>query len=451
MEMGKPLSTPVAAAIVVLVDEARNRTLAICGGAGISIPAGLPSGRELARKLHQRFERVTNYECAEPDDLLSVADAAARLPDGLAAVQRAVLELAPFSEASPQLAHRLLALLLAEDAARLLLTNWDDCVERSWREFEHIRGVCNALEAERLRGQFVVKIHGCCTQPDSLLITSRQLDDDAPLWTRIYFAAELAHSTTVFVGIGDIADYARTRITELAEIVDHARVRVVSPDIATSWEGSAWEDLLPDLPEERRIEKSADVFLDELAREWVMALIAELKTAAGSDPAPWLGAVAEAFERLTAVQALVWLRRAAVGWKVGESVVRAPAATSALEAVGLIAHQPDLADMDSIRFIPNSAVQVGNERLDVLICQERRARSEIEDAAAERAQRVAKSLGPQEQLHLLVAAGLFRGPKPRQLDTVDVIDLDVPVDELIDGDRHIPVRLTYVDDILEAA
>jgi hypothetical protein len=34
---------------------------------------------------------------------------------------------------------------------------------------------------------------------------------------------------------------------------------------------------------------------------------------------------------------------------------------------------------------------------------------------------------------------------------VDVIDLDVPVDELIDGDRHIPVRLTYVDDILEAA
>jgi hypothetical protein len=451
MEIGEPLNTPVAAAIVVLVDEARNRTLAICGGAGISIPAGLPSGRELARKLHQRFERVADYEGADPDDLLSVADAAARLPDGLAAVQRAVLDLAPFSEASPRLAHRLLALLLAEDAARLLLTNWDDCVERSWREFEHIRGVCNALEAERLRGQFVVKIHGCCTQPDSLLITSRQLDDDAPLWTRIYFAAELAHSTIVFVGIGDIADYARTRITELAEIVDHARVRVVSPDFTTSWEGSAWEDLLPELPEERRIEKPADVFLDELAREWVMALMTELKAASGGDPAPWLEATAEAFERFTAVQALVWLRRATVGWKVGESVVRAPAATSALEAVGLLARQLGVADTDSIRFIPNSAVQVGDERLDVLICHERQARSEIEVAAADRAQRVAKSLGPQEQLHLLVAAGLFRGPKPRQLDTVDVIDLDVPVDELIDGDRHIPVRLTYVDDILEAA
>ncbi len=92
MEKGKPLDTPVDAAIVVLADEARNSTLAICCGAGISIPAGLPSGRELARKLHERFARVANYECTEPDDLLSVADAAARLPEGLAAVQRAVLE-----------------------------------------------------------------------------------------------------------------------------------------------------------------------------------------------------------------------------------------------------------------------------------------------------------------------------------------------------------------------
>jgi hypothetical protein len=450
MEIGEPLNAPVAASVVVLACEARNSTLAICGGAGISIPAGLPSGRALAQTLHERFARVANYECTEPNDLLSVADAAARLPEGLAAVQRTVLELAPFSAASPQLAHRLLALLLAEGAVHLLLTNWDDCVERSWREYEYIPAVCDAFEAERLSGQFVVKIHGCCTQPESLLITSHQLDGDAPLWTRIFFAAELAQSTIVFVGIGDIAGYARKRITELAEIVDHARVRVVSPDIAAAWEGSAWKDLLPDLPEERRIEESAETFLDELAREWVMALVAELK-AAVEGPAPWLEAVVEAFERLTAVQALVWLRRAAIRWKVGQSVVLAPAATSALEAVGLLARQPNVADIDPIRFIANSAVQVGDERIDVLICEDRQGGSQIEDAAAERAQRVAKGLGPQEHLHLLVAAGLFRGPKPRQLDTVDVIDIDVPVDDLIGGDRHIPVSLTYVDDILEAA
>jgi SIR2-like domain len=450
MELGQALTVPVDATIVVLVDEARNNTLAICGGAGISIPAGLPSGRELAQRLDARFQSVAGYQCSEPTKLLAVADAAAKLPDGLAAVQRAVLALAPFSEAAPQLAHRLLALLLAEDAVRLLLTNWDDCVERSWREFEQVRAVCNSVEAESLRGQFVVKIHGCCTQPDSLLITSAQLRD-APLWTRIYFAAQLARSTTVFVGIGDIADYARTRIAELAQMVDHARVRVVSPGIGNDWGNSGWKTLLPELPEGRRIPKAADTFLDELAREWVKGLVAEVRAGAEGIDAPWLAAVAEAFERFTAVQALFWLRRAAVGWEVGESIVRAPAATSTLEAIGLFSRGPDGTEPSSIGFIPNSAVQIGEERVDVLICKDRQSRSEIEEAAVERAQRVAQSLGPQDHLHVLVAAGLFRGPKPEQLDAVDIVDLDVPVDELIDGDRHIPVRFTWVADLLEAA
>ncbi len=164
MSEGSLLQTPVDPAVVLLASEARDKRLAICAGAGISIPAGLPNGAELARKLHERFSRVAGYHCGTPDDLVAVADAAAALPDGLAVVQHVVLDLAPFSEAPPQLAHRLLALLVAEDAVRLLLTNWDDCVERSWRQFEYIPSACNALEAENLRGQFVLKIHGCCTQ-----------------------------------------------------------------------------------------------------------------------------------------------------------------------------------------------------------------------------------------------------------------------------------------------
>ena len=197
---------------------------------------------------------------------MAVADAAAVLPDGLAVVQHVVLDLAPFSEAPPQLAHRLLALLVAEDALRLLLTNWDDCVERSWRDCEHIPSACNALEAENLRGQFVLKIHGCCTQASTLLITSEQLSD-APLWTRIHFGVGLDSSTMVFVGVGDVADYAQQRISQLAGLVEHARVRVVSPDIDTDWDQSVWKELLPDLPEARRMSVSADEFLDQLARE----------------------------------------------------------------------------------------------------------------------------------------------------------------------------------------
>jgi hypothetical protein len=450
VENGQPLDIPVDASIVVMAADAREGRLAICAGAGISISAGLPSGKELARRLDERFQRVAGYSCADPDNLLAVADAAAGLPDGLAAVQRVALELDPYSEANPQLAHRLLALLLAENAVRLLLTNWDDCVERSWREFEHIQAARNEFEAENLRGQFVLKIHGCCTQAPTLLITSAQLRE-APLWTKAYFYAELVRSTMVFVGIGDVASYAQTRITELAGLLEPTRIRVVSRNIVKKWEGSEWQKLIPELAEAGRIERTADDFLDELAREWVMSLISDVRTAPTQGESPWLQAVADAFVSFTAVQALVWLRRSAVGWKVGQSLVRAPAAASTLEAIGLLGRGTEAADAANIQFVPASAVLIGDERLDVMICPERQTPSDIENAASNRAQQVAQRLGPQKELHLLVAAGSIRGPKPQRLNTVNVVDLDAPVDKLIGGVFHVPVRFTYVDDVLAAA
>lgn len=448
MNDGSPLSTPVDPAVALLAEEARMNSLSICAGAGLSIPAGLPSGAELARKLHGRFQRVAGYSCSTPDNLLAVADAAASLPDGLALVQRVVLELAPFSKASPVLAHRLLALLLAEDALRLLLTNWDDCVERSWREHEYIPSVCNAVEAEGLRGQFVLKIHGCCTQAETLLITTDQLDTP-PLWTKIHFGSELGRSTMVFIGIGDVADYAQRRITELATLVPHARIRVVSPDIAAAWGSSIWSTLLPELPEARRIQHTADDFLDHLAREWVMTLVEDIREA---DPtATWLTALTEAFAHFTAVQALTWLRRAAARWNVGDPVVTAPAAASALEAIALQARDSASGTLKDISFLLASAVLIGGERVEVLICPERLTASDIEELAGQRAQRVARNLGPEPELEMLLAAGTVRGPKPRHLAGVDVVDPEVPVDDLIGGVRQVSIRLIYADDVLEAA
>lgn len=448
--IGETLDTPVEASIVVLAMDAREGRLAICAGAGLSVPVGLPSGSQLAGDLHARFERIAGFECATTDDLLAVADAAAQLPEGLAAVQRVVLELAPFSEATPALGHELLALLVAEDAVRLLLTNWDNCVERSWRRVEEIPVARNAVEAENLSGHPILKIHGCCTQGNTLLITSEQLRD-APLWTRTHFGGELARSTMVFVGIGDVADYARKRIVELAEHVEHARIRVVSRTIISGWEGSEWQGILPDLPEERRIQGTADDFVDQLAREWVMGLVAEVKKPPGDEAAPWLDAVATAFSRFTALQALTWLRKAGNGWKVGQSLVWAPASASALEALGLLAREPGTATIREIRFSSSGGAGIGDEMLDVIICPERRTPPEIERAAEDRVRSVSRLRGPAENLHLLVAASSIRGQKPRILEAADIVDPEAPADELIGGERRVSVRLTYADDVLEAA
>jgi SIR2-like domain len=450
MERGMPLDTPVGAPVLVLANEAFDGTLAVCGGAGVSMPAGLPSGRELARRLHARFQNVCGYACAEPDDLLAVADAAANLPDGLSALQSLILDLAPFSDADPDLGHRLLALLVAEGALRLLLTNWDDCVERSWRQFEWIPAARNATDAENLRGQFVLKIHGCCSQPATLLITSEQLDE-APLWTKIYFEAELARSTMVFLGIGDVAEYARRRVTRLAELVDYARVRLVAPDINSGWEGSTWQALLANIPSERRIERTADEFLDELAREWVRRAAIDPATPPGGSAASWFKAISDAFVLFSAVEALAWFRRAAYRWRVGASVARAPGAGSALEALGRMAEDDGLGKARTVRFLPASAVLLDEERIDVVLCQDRLTPSEIEDAATHRAQRAADGLGSRDELHVLIAAAWVRGPRPRLIERVSVVDPNAPIDALIGGDRQVAVRLTYADEIIEAA
>jgi len=180
-----------------------------------------------------------------------------------------------------------------------------------------------------------------------------------------------------------------------------------------------------------------------------MDVLAQLRA---SDPdAPWLGSVADAFARFTAVQALVWLRRAAVKWKLGDSVVRAPGAASALEAIALQARDPGSTTTKAIRFLPASAVLVDEERLEILICPERLTSSDIEELAAKRAQRVVQSLGPRDDLSLLLAASSVRGPKPDHMAAVDVVDPDAPIDDIIGGARRVSAWLTYADDVLAAA
>lgn len=456
MPDGEILDTPVGAAVVVLANEAKDGRLSICGGAGLSRSANLPSGVQLARTLHERFSRVQGYECDKPADLLAVADAAARLPDGLAVVQRAALDAAPYDSAEPQLEHRLLSLLVAEGAVTLLLTNWDNCVERSRQGVEVIPAARDEHEADDLRGVFILKIHGCCTRPNRLLITSRQLGEETGAWTRVSFQGRLAESTMVFVGIGDVAGYARTRIVELAQWVDGARVRVVSPDIQRGWQQSAWREVIPSLPSERRIELTAAHFLDELAREWVMQLVTSLRASATGSLS--IEAVARAFSRFTASQALEWLRRATVGARLGHSVVRDPNAESLLEGIGLMAdarapagaEDPDDGEAP-IRFLTDSAVLVCGTRVEAMICPPRQTPADIERAAADRARTYANRRGPKPEIEILAAASSIRGERPTVVPAVSVVDPDAPVDDVVAGSEHVRVNLTYVDDLLTAA
>lgn len=336
----------------------------------------------------------------------------------------------------------------------MLLTNWDNCVERSWRQEEHLPVARNAVEAGALRGQFILKIHGCCTEVKTLLITPDQLQSPG-LWTRTHFASELAQSTMVFVGIGDIADYAQESIKQLAGLVDHARIRVVSPDIDRDWEEpddereiGGWKKLLSDLPEDRRLPLTAEKFFDQLAREWVMTLLRKVGGSISAALKEPFQTVESAFVHLTAAEALKWLRRSAVDWDVGESVVRSASAETAMEAIAILASR-DLAATPT--FTRGSAFFLGERRIEVVLFRPRKTSSDVETAALERARSVASRRGPQSEVTVLVSAASMRGRARQVVEAADVVDPDAPVDGLIDGPASVSVNLIFADELLRSA
>lgn len=444
---GARLTQPISAAVLALVIEAADGRLAICAGAGLSTSTGLPTGAELAQMIHHRFEgRVSEYCCQQPDDIVAVATAAATLPGGLEALQRSIVDLAPFDTARPTLGHRLLALLVADGALRLVTTNWDDCIERGWTD-ERIQAARDASEAEELRAAHVLKIHGCCTRPSTLLVTESQLVDP-PLWTKGFFGAYIATSTMVFVGIGDVAPYVRKHVADLATYVDGARVRVVSPGIVERWEASEWRVVLPHLAEERRIARTADEFVDELARGWVGLLLQKLEA---TNEREWVLFCRAAFEAQTAVEALSWLRRAATGWSTGESVVRSAEAPAALKAIAKLVKrhsgQRGAESLPAVRFEARAAVRIGEERVEVLIARPNRSTSELERAARSRAENVANEFGF-DRVTVLCSASMAEGPRRSMLDTNDVLVGQPAPNDLISGPAQVSVELLWTDDLL---
>jgi hypothetical protein len=447
---GAPLTEPISPAVLTLITEAVSGRLAICAGVGLSVGSDLPSGSQLAHRIHDQFEgRVVGYRCPRADDLVAVATAVASLPAGLEALQRSIVDLAPFDGAPPTLGHRLLALLIAEGAVRMLTTNWDDCLERGWTD-ERILAARDASEAEELLRPHVLKIHGCCTRPATLLVTEDQLRAP-PLWTRGFFRAEIERSTMVFVGIGDVAPYVRDPINELADYVDGARIRVVSPGIVERWDASEWRTVLPNLAEERRLAKTADAFADELARGWLGLLLRELDRSTRRER---VSACRDAFAAMTAVQALSWLRRAADGWAVGESIVRSAEAPAALKAIAELAiqHAADIGQelLPAIRFKERATVTIGEQLVEVLLSRPNQPTSEVERAARRRAESIASELGV-DYVTVLCAASMPEGPRRSTLDAQDVFAGEPAPDDLISGPTQVAVRLLWADRLLEVA
>ena len=348
-----------------LAEVARQRPLAIYAGAGLSqaSPTDIPDGAEVAQRCYVRLTNTFGpdvFDCEDSSNLTSVADAAAKI-GGLALIQRTAVSVADFTSALPNFSHEVLALLLLEGVGVVITTNWDDCIERAGGN-ERILTVISDQDRQQIQSVALLKVHGCATRPTTVLITTEDLAGP-PVWARDEVSARLSDSHTVFVGIGKVAGYVRTRIEEAKEAVGTGgAIFVVSPSIQTEWNGSHWAEILPDLPNDRRIAVTSDEFLDHLAAACVRRMLREIFEALSDEPiaAEAFDKSRRAFNERTSVEALRWLRCCSVPPLPGVSVTQHQAFSRALIALGVLGRE------DGVVLLSSGRARAANVEYEVL-------------------------------------------------------------------------------------
>ena len=169
-ELPSPLSEELERSARNLGDQAAHGHLALLMGAGVSIPAGLPSWAALISRLAQEYDvpgvagddRLTLIDQAE---LIERADnERGRFGERVAAIVR--------EAERPSLLHGLLASL---DCREVVTTNYDVlyevAVSATGRDITSVMPWASAHGADR----WVLKLHGDVAHPDKIVLTRRHM------------------------------------------------------------------------------------------------------------------------------------------------------------------------------------------------------------------------------------------------------------------------------------
>lgn len=431
----QPHAVALAARIV------SSRKVVIYAGAGISRaqPTNLPVGESLAATLHRRLKSAFPVlEDVEPGDLLAIADAVAALPNGEEALREASANSANFTTAKPGYAHKVLAHLMLEGAIDVLTTNWDNCIERGAGE-ERLPTITNDHDLASVTPPWVLKVHGCASRPDSLLVTSAHIDQP-PTWVQEQTHARLGSAVVVFIGIGDIAGYVERRITAaIQEVGSVENIRVVSPSIKEKWEASQWNDVAPNLKEDHKIPATADLFMEQLAAAYIAARFDEHIGAVSSEQvfADDLEAAKAGLFASDSLTVLKWARGVDIDPRVGEAVLKSSELGKALIALGRLAGE-------SARLNHNHIFETDQGPVEVLITTKMVPTRRLVEASEDRLHEHAGRGEPPP--FFVVAGGVGPIPKPDSLPQSIVDDADDS--DIVDGPLALVPDIRTADEVL---
>lgn len=333
---------------VELAHAAEESRLALYVGAGVSVaaPTLLPTSREFLQLLAPLAEREFAILCdAEggEDALKTLEELAdeAEVKGVLQSFQETAASAAAFRSAPPNYGHRVIALLLREGAVTVFSVNWDRCIESGSAVGFHLDPTITETDrVERFANTRFHKVHGCATQPASLLISTDQLDAP-PHWVEHEVGAAVGAGTVVFVGLGTVGGYVRRRVKQLVAAID-APVPIW---VADPFPANTWADLLARAGDTHVLTVDSNTFFDDLLRAYVRHAIGRLIVAAVELDAVGGAALARpAAERLetaladrSALDVVTWLRAGAGGVRDGTPFALSREARDALLALARIA------------------------------------------------------------------------------------------------------------------
>jgi hypothetical protein len=415
--------------------------LVIYAGAGISLsqPTNLPTGAKLAAAIHMQLKSAFPVlATVESWDLVAIADAVAALPGGEEALRQTSAKSANFKTAKPGYAHKVLAHLMLEGAIDVLTTNWDNCIERGAGE-ERLPTVTNDHDLADVTPPSVLKVHGCASKPDSLLVTSGHLGNP-PTWVQEQTHARLGSAVVVFIGIGDVAGYVKQRIEEaIHEVGSVENIRIVAPDIETNWEDSQWKAVAPSLHDDHKIPATADLFMEQLAAGYVISQLGEHSVTLSSDEvlAADLEAAKVGLLESDSLTVLQWARAVDINPRVGEAVLKSSELGKALIALGRLAG-------DSARLNHNHIFDTVQGPIEVLIATQTVSPRRLVETAENRLHDHA-SRGEPHPL-FVVAGGVGPIPKPDSLPESilgEADDLDI-----VDGPLALVPDIRHADEVI---
>ncbi len=450
--MPKPLSSVPGITFLGLLGQARAGEVVLYVGAGVSVGSGLPSGARLSELVYEKVVAAggVNLDGVSRTDLLAVADAAELANGGdPGVVQEIALAVADFDHAQPSAPHEALALLLVEGAAAVMSTNWDTCIERAAPPGESIASIVTNDDRMGFRGVGLLKVHGCARRPSTALVTSRQLAE-TPIWASTEMEAKLSHASVVFVGIGDVAPYVAVRLQKLVELLGSVQnVSVVSRSIVSRWDESQWASVVEDLAESHKIESSAEDFLDDFLRAWVLHCFDRLTAIstglADAALTTALHALLDTLRSANAPQVLGWLRRSALGMPAGTSAAHHSRTHEALLALAA------LTAGDSIAQVPHAGPARSSKGQVDLHIQPGVSGPEAAKAARARVQtyRTDGLLEPDELVTVLCSGQIG----PLAPSTHEQLEQDVAgaeeVGNVLSGPAVGPVKLLAAHSVLE--